>query len=103
MEYLMQIDLNKFVPFYRDTLLKPEVLDIYEIGKIYYESSFFDASYKFGGFDNASELKQGAPKWSALFILFCAKPPTAVPCPAFSLPLPRLYLRPFASKPEQQK
>ncbi len=32
----MQIDLNKFVPFYRDTLLKPEVLDIYEIGKIYY-------------------------------------------------------------------
>jgi len=36
--------------FYRDTVLSPEVLSMYQVGTLFREPTFCDATYKFGGF-----------------------------------------------------
>jgi len=41
---------NKRGVFFRDTLLQPEILSMYQVGMIFREPTFCDATYKFGGF-----------------------------------------------------
>jgi len=36
--------------FYRDTVLKPDVLDLYQVGILFREPTYCDCTYKFGGF-----------------------------------------------------
>lgn len=42
--------LDDYGPFFRDTQLAPDVLRQYRVGRVLYEPTFCDASYKFGGF-----------------------------------------------------
>jgi len=36
--------------FYRDTVLTPDVLDLYRVGLLFREPTYCDCTYKFGGF-----------------------------------------------------
>lgn len=41
---------SKCVPCYRDTILPPHVLELYQVGILFREPTFCDATHKFGGF-----------------------------------------------------
>lgn len=42
--------------FYRDAVLPPDVLSLYQVGVLFREPTFCDSTYKFGGLRSSASL-----------------------------------------------